>query len=181
LYDAVRGDVSFLEMNARIQVEHPVTEAVTGIDLVAAQIGIAAGESIPFAQSSIAFDGHAIECRINAEDPENDFRPNAGTIETAVFPAGPGIRVDTYVESGARVAPYYDSLVAKIVVHAPTRAGALERMRRALRACRIDGIVTNVGFAAAILDDPEFDAGAVTTSFFERFAASYARGVPSLA
>ncbi len=179
LYDAVRGDVSFLEMNARIQVEHPVTEAVTGIDLVAAQIGIAAGEPIAFEQAAIAFDGHAIECRINAEDPDRDFRPNAGTIETAVFPAGPGIRVDTYVESGTRVAPHYDSLVAKIVAHAPTRAAALERMRRALRACRIDGIVTNVGFAAAILDDPEFRAGAVTTSFFERFAPAYARGIPS--
>jgi acetyl-CoA carboxylase biotin carboxylase subunit len=167
LYDADRGDFAFLEMNARIQVEHPVTEAVTGVDLVALQIAIAGGAPLPFSQADVAFDGHAIECRINAEDPANDFRPSAGTIATAVFPTGPGIRVETYVESGARVLPYYDSLIAKIVAHAPSRPAAIERMRVALRQCRIDGIATNLALHTAILADDAFRRGAVTTAYLQ--------------
>ncbi len=187
LYDADRADFYFLEMNARIQVEHPVTEAVTGVDLVAAQIAVAGGAPLPFVQDRIAFGGHAIECRINAEDPDNDFRPNAGTISTAAFPAGPGIRVDTYVESGTRVPPYYDSLIAKIVAHGATRAQALTRMRLALAQCRIDGVATNLAVQATLMADPEFAAGPVTTSFFGRFiaarrdAAPLEEAVPSLA
>jgi acetyl-CoA carboxylase biotin carboxylase subunit len=187
LYDAERNDFSFLEMNARIQVEHPVTEAVTGIDLVAAQIAVAGGAPLPFAQADIGFDGHAIECRINAEDVSADFRPNAGTISTAVFASGPGIRVDTYVESGARVSPYYDSLIAKLIAHGPTRSAAIARMRAALRQCRIDGIATNIALHEAILADDEFARGAVTTDYFARFtaanraAAPVREGVPSLA
>ena len=134
LYDSERNDFYFLEMNARIQVEHPVTEAVTGIDLVAAQIAVAEGTPLPFAQSDVRFEGHAIECRINAEDIEHDFRPNAGTIATAVFPAGPGLRVDTFIESGARVSPYYDSMIAKIIAHGTGRDQALARMRGAFTA-----------------------------------------------
>jgi len=166
LYDADRRDFSFLEMNARIQVEHPVSEAVTGVDLVALQLSIAGGASLPFAQDDVVFEGHAIECRINAEDPANDFRPSAGTIATAAFPTGPGIRVETFVESGSRVLPFYDSLIAKIVAHAPTRPAAIERMRVALRQCRIDGIATNLAMHASILGDETFRRGAVTTAYF---------------
>ncbi len=181
LYDADRADFHFLEMNARIQVEHPVTEAVTGVDLVAAQIAIAGGEQLPFVQNGIDFAGHAIECRINAEDAEHDFRPNAGTISTAAFPAGPGIRVDTYIESGARVPPYYDSLIAKIVAHGSTRAQALSRMSLALAQCRIDGIATNLAVQAALMADAEFAAGPVTTSFFARFITARRDAAPGAA
>jgi acetyl-CoA carboxylase biotin carboxylase subunit len=172
LYDAARGDFSFLEMNARIQVEHPVTEAVTGVDLVRAQIAVAEGLPLGFDQASVSFDGHAIECRINAEDPARDFLPNTGTIATAVFPSGPGIRVDTYVESGTRISPFYDSLVAKIIAHAPTRQQCLVRMRHALKGCFIDGVVTNLALHAAIFEDPEFEAGAVTTGYLQRFVSA---------
>jgi len=172
LYDADRGDFSFLEMNARIQVEHPVTEAVTGIDLVGLQIAVAGGAELPFSQADIAFDGHALECRINAEDPANGFRPEAGTITTAVFPTGPGIRVETYVESGSRVPPYYDSMIAKIIAHAPSRPDAIERMRVALRQTRIDGIATNLAFHSSILDDDAFRNGAVTTAYLQKESVS---------
>ena len=172
LYDSDRGDFSFLEMNARIQVEHPVTEAVTGIDLVGLQIAVAGGAELPFSQADIAFDGHALECRINAEDPANGFRPAAGTIATAVFPTGPGIRVETYVESGSRVPPYYDSLIAKIIAHAPSRPAAIERMRVALRQTRIDGIATNLAFHSSILDDDAFRSGAVTTAYLQKESVS---------
>jgi acetyl-CoA carboxylase biotin carboxylase subunit len=172
LYDADRGDFSFLEMNARIQVEHPVTEAVTGIDLVGLQIAVAGGAELPFSQADIAFDGHALECRINAEDPANGFRPEAGTITTAVFPTGPGIRVETYIESGSRVPPYYDSMIAKIIAHAPSRPAAIERMRVALRQTRIDGIATNLAFHASILDDDAFRNGAVTTAYLQKESVS---------
>ncbi len=172
LYDADRGDFSFLEMNARIQVEHPVTEAVTGIDLVGLQIAVAGGAELPFSQADIAFDGHALECRINAEDPANGFRPAAGTITTAVFPTGPGIRVETYVESGSRVPPHYDSMIAKIIAHAPSRPAAIERMRVALRQTRIDGIATNLAFHSSILDDDAFRRGAVTTAYLQKESVS---------
>jgi len=172
LYDADRGDFSFLEMNARIQVEHPVTEAVTGIDLVGLQIAVAGGAELPFSQTDITFDGHALECRINAEDPANGFRPAAGTITTAAFPTGPGIRVETYIESGSRVPPYYDSLIAKIVAHAPSRPAAIERMRVALKQTRIDGIATNLAFHASILEDDAFRSGAVTTAYLHKESVS---------
>jgi acetyl-CoA carboxylase biotin carboxylase subunit len=172
LYDADRGDFSFLEMNARIQVEHPVTEAVTGIDLVGLQLAVAGGAELPFSQADVAFDGHALECRINAEDPANGFRPAAGTIMTAAFPTGPGIRVETYIESGSRVPPYYDSLIAKIVAHAPTRPAAIERMRVALEQTRIDGIATNVALHASILENDAFRNGAVTTAYLQKESVS---------
>ena len=171
LADVAADAFYFLEMNARIQVEHPVTEAVAGIDLVAEQIAVAEGRPLRLAQTGVAFDGAAIEFRINAEDPAQDFRPSPGTVTRAVFPAGPGIRVDTHIESGSAVPPFYDSLLAKIVVHASTRAEALARARAALENCAIEGVATNLALHRALLDNPEFAAGGVDTAFLPRFLA----------
>jgi len=166
------GDVFyFLEMNARIQVEHPVTEAVTGVDLIAEQIAIARGEGLRLEQSAISFVGCALECRVNAEDPARDFQPSPGRIATAHWPSGPAVRVDTHITAGARVPPYYDSLLAKIIVHASDRGAALERMRTAIAATRIEGVATNLAFHAALLADAEFASGAVDTGFVARFLA----------
>ena len=129
LVDRERDGFYFLEMNARIQVEHPVTEAVTGVDIVAEQIAIAAGEGLRLAQSEVRVHGCAIECRVNAEDPANEFRPSPGRVNEAIWPSGEGIRVDTHVASGTLIPPYYDSLMAKIIAHAPDRAGALALLR----------------------------------------------------
>ena len=149
----------FMEMNTRIQVEHPVTEAVTGLDLVQSQIRVAAGEPLPFRQRDVALSGHSIECRINAEDPHHNFRPSPGTIESLHLPGGPGVRVDTALYQGYAVPPFYDSLVAKLIVHAPTRMEAILRMRRALSEFLIAGIATNIDFHLSILRDPEFIEG----------------------
>ena len=153
----------FLEMNPRIQVEHPVTEAVTGLDLVAEQIAIAEGRGLRMRQLDIALDGHAIECRITAEHP--------GTITTAEFPAGPGIRVDTHVQAGSAVPPQYDGLLAKLIVSGACRDEALARLRTALARCRIDGVATTIGLHAAVAADPEFTAGGVDTGYLSRFLA----------
>jgi acetyl-CoA carboxylase, biotin carboxylase subunit len=169
LVDCDRDDFYFLEMNARIQVEHPVTEAITGVDLVAEQIAIADGQGLRLAQSDIRFSGHALECRINAEDTAHDFRPSPGTVARALWPAGEGIRVDTHIESGAVVPPFYDSLVGKIITWGADRPAALKRMRQALASCRIDGIATNIALHAALMADPGFAEGGVTTSYFPRF------------
>jgi acetyl-CoA carboxylase biotin carboxylase subunit len=169
LVDVDREEFYFLEMNARIQVEHPVTEMVSGVDLVAEQIAIAGGEGLRLSQDEIRLDGCAIECRINAEDPERDFAPSPGTVREAVWPAGGGIRVDTHIESGARVPPYYDSLMAKLIVHASDRDAALDRLRDALARTRISGVATNIGFHSRVLHDPEFQAGGVDTGFLARF------------
>jgi acetyl-CoA carboxylase biotin carboxylase subunit len=169
LVDSERDAFYFLEMNARIQVEHPVTESVTGIDLVAEQIAIADGRGLRLGQDDIRSTGCAMECRINAEDPLRDFQPSPGTIRTAAWPAGEGVRVDTHVASGSRIPPYYDSLMAKIIVHAPNRPAALQRMREALRATRIEGLTTNLSFHGEVLADPEFIAGGVDTGFLPRF------------
>ncbi|MDQ7844354.1 MAG: acetyl-CoA carboxylase biotin carboxylase subunit [Armatimonadota bacterium] len=162
------GHFYFMEMNTRIQVEHPVTEMVTGIDLVKQQILIAAGEPLPFSQGEIAFHGHALECRINAEDPRLDFRPAPGTITEFIPPGGPGIRVDTHVYSGYTIPPYYDSLIAKIVAWAPTRAEAIARMRRALTECVIAGVPTTIPFHLQVLDNAFFRRGEVYTNFVQR-------------
>jgi acetyl-CoA carboxylase, biotin carboxylase subunit len=169
LVDLERNAFYFLEMNARIQVEHPVTEAVTGVDLVAEQISIADGRGLGLQQQNIKRQGCAIECRINAEDPSRDFRPSPGTVRTAGWPSGEGVRVDTHIFSGARVPPFYDSLMAKIIVHAADRPAALERMRRALAATHIEGVATNLEFHMDVLNDPEFEAGGVDTSYLPRF------------
>ncbi len=165
LVDAEAAAFWFLEVNARIQVEHPVTEAVTGLDLVAEQIAIAEGRRLRLAQADVNLSGHAIECRINAEDAAAGFRPSPGTVTRAVFPAGPGIRVDTHVQAGSAVPPQYDSLLAKLVVSGPSRAEALARLRGALARCEIEGVATTLGLHAALAADAEFAAGGVGTDF----------------
>jgi acetyl-CoA carboxylase biotin carboxylase subunit len=169
LVDRDRGDFFFLEMNARIQVEHPVTEAITGLDLVAEQISVAEGRPLRFAQDEVHWNGHAVECRLNAESWRQDFRPSPGTVTAAVFPVGPGIRVDTHIQRDAKVPPFYDSLLAKIIVHGTDRADALARMRGALALCRVDGVETNLGLYAELADDPEFAVGGVDTAYLARF------------
>ena len=162
------GDFYFIEMNTRIQVEHPVTELVTGVDLVREQLRVAAGLPLSFTQEDVRVSGHAIECRINAEDPEHDFRPCPGRTEFLHLPGGPGVRVDTALYTGYEVPPYYDSLVAKVLVHAPTRLEAIRRMRRALEELVIEGYPTNAALAHLIMHDPEFVRGQYDTSFLDR-------------
>jgi acetyl-CoA carboxylase biotin carboxylase subunit len=169
LVDMDRDAFYFLEMNARIQVEHPITEAVTGIDLVGEQIAIADGRGLPIKQEHIRSHGCAIECRINAEDPTRDFHPSPGRVREAVWPSGEGVRVDTHIFSGARVPPFYDSLMAKIIVHAEDRPVALEHIRKALDATHIEGVATNLAFHSEVLADPEFQRGGVDTGFLPRF------------
>jgi acetyl-CoA carboxylase, biotin carboxylase subunit len=169
LYDRHRNTFYFLEMNARIQVEHPVTEMISGIDLVAEQLAIAEGLPLRLRQEDVALRGHAVECRINAEDWAHGFRPSPGRIERVVLPAGDGIRVDTHVQGGSVVPPHYDSLLAKLIVHGVDRADALARAQAALEVLRITGVTTTVPVHQALLADPEFAAGGVDTAFFERF------------
>ena len=168
LYDVERRLFYFLEMNARIQVEHPVTEQVTGIDLVAEQIRIAEGRGLRFAQHEIAFAGAAIEARVNAEDPDRDFAPSPGTVTHAHWPAGESVRVDTHIAAGARVPPFYDSMIAKVIAHGPDRAAALACLDEALAETRIEGIATNIAFQRRILRHPGFAAGGVDTGFLAR-------------
>jgi acetyl-CoA carboxylase biotin carboxylase subunit len=169
LYDVPRDTFYFLEMNARIQVEHPVTEAVTGTDLIAEQIAIAEGRGLRLAQADITCDGAAIECRINAEDPARDFAPSPGTVSAVHWPAGEGIRVDTHIVDGATIPPFYDSMIAKVIAHGPDRGTALARLRAALAGVRIAGVATNLAFQQAVLADPDFAAGGVDTGFLARF------------
>ncbi|MGL6073925.1 MAG: acetyl-CoA carboxylase biotin carboxylase subunit [Fimbriiglobus sp.] len=167
----------FIEVNARIQVEHPVTELVTGIDLIREQIRIAAGEKLGYTQKDIVHRGAAIEVRINAEDPFNDFRPSAGTITKWQPSGGPGVRLDTHVVQGYRVPPNYDSMVAKLLVHRATRADAFATMRRALREFIIEGIHTTIPIHQAIFNNPDFIAGNVDTTYIEReFMATFKKG-----
>lgn len=168
MVDLEREAFYFLEMNARIQVEHPVTEAVTGIDLVAEQIAIAAGEGLRIRQSDVTWRGHAIECRVNAEDPARDFQPSPGCASLVSWPAGEGIRVDTHIEAGARIPPFYDSLMAKIITHGADREDALERMWQAIASTRIGGMATNLAFHSTVLANREFQAGGVDTGFLTR-------------
>ena len=168
LVDLERDAFYFLEMNARIQVEHPVSEAVTGIDLVAEQIAVAAGEGLRIDQSEVTWRGHAIECRVNAEDPARDFQPSPGLARAVRWPAGEGIRVDTHIEAGARIPPFYDSLMAKIIAHGADREEALERMWQAIASTRIGGVTTNLTFHSAVLANREFQAGGVDTGFLAR-------------
>ncbi len=162
------GGFYFMEMNTRIQVEHPVTEMVTGIDLIAEQLRIAGGESISVQQEDIQLRGHAIECRINAEDSLHNFRPAPGRITGWLPPGGPGVRVDSHVYTGYDIPPFYDSLIGKLIIWAPNRAAALERMKRALNECAVTGIPTTVDFHLRMLDRPEFQKGDVHTKFVEQ-------------
>jgi acetyl-CoA carboxylase biotin carboxylase subunit len=164
-----RGEFYFIEMNTRIQVEHPVTEEVTGLDLIKEQIRIAAGEKLNLDQKDIEFRGHAIECRINAEDPARNFTPSPGTIGLYYAPGGHGVRVDSHVYSGYTIPPYYDSLIGKLIAHGNDRKMALERMYRALSEYLIRGIKTTIPLHKAILSDPAFIAGKATTAYLEEF------------
>ena len=155
----------FMEMNTRIQVEHPVTEFVTGIDLVQMQLRIAQGEKLPFVQEDIKLCGHAIECRINAENPDLDFRPSPGKINSIYTPGGPGVRIDSAVYQGYTIPPYYDSMIAKLIVHAPTRDEAIMKMRCALAEFIVDGIDTNIDFQLRLLKNPAFESGDYDNSF----------------
>ena len=161
------GSFCFLEMNTRIQVEHPVTEMITGIDLVAEQIRVACGLPLSFTQEEVALQGHAIECRINAEDADDGFRPCPGKISRWEVPAGAGIRFDSHGFAGYTVPPNYDSLIGKLIVHAATRAQAIERMRQALDRLRVEGIATTAPFHRAVLAHDDFVAGKVTTRWVE--------------
>jgi acetyl-CoA carboxylase biotin carboxylase subunit len=161
------GAFYFIEMNTRIQVEHPVTEMVTGIDLIREQIRIASGEPLGYKQAAVRFNGHAIECRINAEDPEH-FVPCPGRVAAWVPPGGPGVRVDSHMMSGCTVPPHYDSLMAKIVVHGRDRAEAVARMQRALAETLVEGVKTTIPFHRQLLADPAFLAGEFTLGRLEQ-------------
>jgi acetyl-CoA carboxylase biotin carboxylase subunit len=163
-----KGNFYFLEVNTRVQVEHPVTECITGIDIVKEQIRIAAGERLSFKQGDVAVSGHAIECRINAEDPDT-FAPSPGVIHAFSVPGGPGVRVDTFAHSECTIPPYYDSLIAKIIVHGRDRLEAIARMRRTLEMTVIEGIKTSIPMHLKILSDPDFVAGRLSTAFMERY------------
>jgi acetyl-CoA carboxylase biotin carboxylase subunit len=165
-----RGEFYFIEMNTRIQVEHPVTESVTGVDLIKAQIRLAAGEKLEEVVPHLALRGHSLECRINAEDPET-FAPSPGHITAFHPPGGYGVRVDTAMYSDAVVPPHYDSLIAKLIVHAPSRAEAIARMRRALEMFVIEGVKTTIPLHRRIMDDPQFQSGDLHTGFLDHLLA----------
>jgi acetyl-CoA carboxylase biotin carboxylase subunit len=164
------GRFYFMEANTRLQVEHPVTEMVTGIDIVKEQIRIAAGEKLGFKQSEVTFTGHSIECRVNAEDPET-FVPSPGVIHVFSVPGGPGVRLETFAHSECTITPYYDSMIAKIIVHGRDRAEAIARMKRTLEMTVIEGIKTSIPLHLRILNDPDFVAGKLSTAFMDRFLA----------
>ncbi|MEG3970597.1 acetyl-CoA carboxylase biotin carboxylase subunit [Microcoleus sp. T2B6] len=163
------GKFYFMEMNTRIQVEHPVTEMITGLDLIAEQIRIAQGEKLQIKQNQVILSGHAIECRINAEDPDRNFRPHPGIISGYLPPGGPGVRMDSHVYTDYEIPAYYDSLIGKVIVWGRDRPTAIRRMKRALRECAITGVPTTLGFHQKILDSPEFLSGEVYTNFVEQF------------
>jgi acetyl-CoA carboxylase, biotin carboxylase subunit len=161
------GEFYFLEMNTRIQVEHPVTELVTGIDLVQWQIRIAAGEPLPIRQEDVRWSGHAIECRITSENPDNAFLPSTGRIDVLEAPTGPGVRWDGGIKRGYEVGLYYDPMLAKLIVHAPTRIEAIERMKRALLELRLVGVDTSVPFHLRVMDEPDFREGRLSIRYLE--------------
>jgi len=167
ILDAANGAFYFMEMNTRVQVEHPVTEAVTGVDIVKAQIRVARGEPLPITQDDVRLTGHAIECRINAEDPACDFTPSPGQVRGLRLPGGPGIRIDSHLFEGYRIPPYYDSLIAKVIAWGRDRNEAIARMRRALSEMRVEGVHTTIPFHIRLLDDARFRAGDVHTRFVE--------------
>jgi acetyl-CoA carboxylase, biotin carboxylase subunit len=166
------GAFYFMEMNTRIQVEHPVTEMITGLDLIAEQIRIAQGERLQLTQDQVVLKGHAIECRINAEDPDRSFRPQPGRISGYLPPGGPGVRMDSHVYTDYEIPPYYDSLIGKLIVWGPNRDAAIKRMQRALRECAITGVPTTIGFHQKVLETPAFLEGEVYTNFVEQMMLS---------
>ncbi|MGO7211594.1 acetyl-CoA carboxylase biotin carboxylase subunit [Rhizobium ruizarguesonis] len=162
------GAFYFIEMNTRLQVEHPVTEMTSGVDIVQAQIKAAQGHVLDLNQGDVTCGGHSFECRINAEDPDS-FLPSAGVVTHLALPVGPGIRVDTHIHAGYKVSPYYDSLIAKLIVHAPTRAEAIARMREALTGTEIEGISTNIPFLRALFEDGAFACGETDIHYLEQW------------
>ena len=162
------GEFYFMEMNTRIQVEHPITEAVTGVDLVKQQLLIASGQRLSIKQEDIKLTGHAIECRINAENPLLDFRPSPGRIKSLFIPGGPGIRVDTAVYQGYEIPPYYDSMIGKLIVHGKNREEAIAKMTWALSEFIVDGVATNVDFQLKLIRRPEFLEGNYDNGFLNR-------------
>jgi acetyl-CoA carboxylase biotin carboxylase subunit len=174
LLDAA-GNFYFLEVNTRLQVEHPVTEFITGVDIVKEQIRVAAGERLAFKQGDVTFTGHAIECRINAEDPVT-FTPSPGVVHAFSVPGGPGIRVDTFVHAEATISPYYDSLIAKVIAWGRDRQEAVARMRRTLELTVIEGIKTSIPLHLKVLSDPDFLAARINTSFMDRYGIQKNKG-----
>jgi acetyl-CoA carboxylase biotin carboxylase subunit len=168
IVDAAAGEPYFLEVNCRIQVEHPVTEAVTGLDLVAMQLQIADGLRLAVGQEDITFDGHAIECRLNAEDPAHGYRPTPGTLSLFAVPERSGLRVDTHCQPGATVPPFYDSLLAKLIGHAEDRDQATDILLDALEDLDVEGVETNRALLISVLDHPDFRGCRVTTDWLER-------------
>jgi acetyl-CoA carboxylase biotin carboxylase subunit len=166
------GASYFIEINCRIQVEHPISEMRSGIDLVGEQIRISAGEPLGYSQADVRLDGHAIEFRLNAEDVAHDFRPQAGTVDAYLAPGGPGVRMDSHLYAGYDVPPWYDSLLGKLVVWGPDRPAAIARARVALSELVVDGLITNVPFHRAILDDPDFVGGTFTTNLLDRVGSA---------
>jgi acetyl-CoA carboxylase biotin carboxylase subunit len=164
------GEFYFIEMNTRLQVEHPVTEMITGLDLVREQIRVAEGHPLTLTQEQVQFRGHAIECRINAEDPRS-FAPSPGTVEQYHPPGGMHVRVDSGLYAGYRVPPYYDSMIAKLIVYGATRQGALRRLRRALEEFVVTGMKTTIPLHQALLDDPDFQDGRYTIKWLEEWLA----------
>jgi acetyl-CoA carboxylase, biotin carboxylase subunit len=175
------GNLSFMEMNARIQVEHPVSEMITSVDLIQEQIRVAAGEPLSVSQDEVVLSGHAMECRVNAEDPDRDFAPAAGRLDVYVPPGGPWTRVDSHCYPGWTIAPFYDSLIAKLIVWAPTRPEAIERMDRALSEFQIEGrgVKTTIPFHRRVLADERFRSGDVSTEFVEAFMAGATTAAPA--
>ena len=167
LLDADREHFYFMEMNTRIQVEHGITELTAGVDLVRQQLRIASGLPLDITQEEVALQGHALECRINAEDPTADFRPCPGEVKFLHFPGGAGVRVDSCLYSGCTLSPYYDSLAAKLMVHAPTRLEAIRKMRRCLEEFTLEGFATNAELSYQILYHPAFIRGTCTTAFLD--------------
>ena len=163
------GKFWFMEMNTRIQVEHPVTEWVTGIDLIREQIRIAAGKHLTYTQEDVHVHGHAIEVRINAEDTEHDFRPSPGTVTNVHFPGGKGVRIDSALFAGYQIPPYYDSMIAKLIVYDKNRELALRKLRNALGELVLEGVKTNIDYQYEIINDEDFIEGNVDTGFIERF------------
>ncbi|MDP9730552.1 UNVERIFIED_ORG: biotin carboxylase [Rhizobium sp. SORGH_AS285] len=166
------GKFYFIEMNTRLQVEHPVTEMTSGIDIVQAQIRSAQDERLPLRQIDIVCEGHSFECRINAEDPKTAL-PSAGVITDLSWPEGDGVRVDTHIHSGYRVSPYYDSLIAKLIVHAPSRAEAMAKMRHALAETRLDGISSNLALLQSLFQDPGFSEGETDIHYLEQWLEAW--------
>lgn len=169
LYDQDAKQFYFIEMNTRIQVEHPISEMISGVDIVKYQILAAMGEKLPFTQQDLKLNGHCIECRINAEDPDNNFMPNPGKIKGLILPGGMGVRVDTYIYEGFNLPPFYDSLLAKLIVWGKDRQEAIVRMKRALGEFKIEGIKTTIPFHLKVMDNENFMKGTYTTKFLETF------------